>query len=56
MFWCRMLLPLLVYGICSICGVSTSFCAVNESGDKFATSGWRCQECGRWSGIGPLLS
>lgn len=34
----------------------TSFCAVNESGDRFPMSGWRCHDCARCSDIGPLLS
>ena len=35
---------------------ATSFCAVNESGDRLAMSGWRCHWCGCGSGIGRLLS
>ena len=47
----RMLLWLSTTGGSTRFMAITSFCAVNESGDKFAISGWRCQECGRWSGI-----
>jgi ribosomal protein L37AE/L43A len=56
MFWRRMLLWLSVRDYRHRIKTCTSFCAVNESGDRFATSGWRCHECGRCSVIGPLLS